>query len=129
MSAHKKKKSEDGVATAGAAAPVAAVPVVAKKAALARNDEDEDFPRGGSVGLTPLEYREVQREAERDVLFEMAQSGGVVPAGPVAGATTTKKAAKKDAAAGEPQAKKTKLDSNAFVSQLRFKVRTTLPCE
>ncbi|KAJ2723430.1 rRNA biogenesis protein rrp5 [Coemansia sp. Benny D115] len=28
-----------------------------------------DFPRGGASGLTPLEYREVSRQAEREVLF------------------------------------------------------------
>ena len=32
-------------------------------------DDDEDFPRGGSNTLTPLEVRRVKDEAEKDILF------------------------------------------------------------
>lgn len=32
--------------------------------------EEGDFPRGGAVGLTPLEYRATKRQAEADFLFE-----------------------------------------------------------
>ncbi|KAJ1996389.1 rRNA biogenesis protein rrp5 [Coemansia spiralis] len=34
-----------------------------------------DFPRGGSSGLTPLEFREVSRQAEREVLFADGVTG------------------------------------------------------
>ncbi|KAJ1956391.1 rRNA biogenesis protein rrp5, partial [Linderina pennispora] len=40
-----------------------------KKASKKIATEVEDFPRGGASGLTPLEYREVSRQAEREVLF------------------------------------------------------------
>ncbi|PBP21383.1 rRNA biogenesis protein RRP5, partial [Diplocarpon rosae] len=39
------------------------------KIAKARNDEDA-FPRGGASLLTPLEHKQIQIEATRDVLFE-----------------------------------------------------------
>ena len=31
--------------------------------------EEENFPRGGSSSLTPLEVRKIKQEAEKDVLF------------------------------------------------------------
>jgi rRNA biogenesis protein RRP5 len=34
------------------------------------NDEDAAFPRGGASVLTPLEYKQINIEATRDVLFE-----------------------------------------------------------
>ncbi len=33
-------------------------------------EEEEAFPRGGASVLTPLEYKQIQIEATRDVLFE-----------------------------------------------------------
>ncbi|KAJ1998354.1 rRNA biogenesis protein rrp5, partial [Coemansia thaxteri] len=38
--------------------------------------EAGDFPRGGSNGLTPLEFREVSRQAEREALFSDGVTGG-----------------------------------------------------
>jgi len=35
-----------------------------------RTTEDEPFPRGGGSLLTPLEHKQIQIEATRDVLFE-----------------------------------------------------------
>lgn len=35
-----------------------------------RVTEDEPFPRGGGSLLTPLEHKQIQIEATRDVLFE-----------------------------------------------------------
>ena len=32
-------------------------------------DDEEDFPRGGSSSLTPLEVRRIKDEAEKDILF------------------------------------------------------------
>lgn len=42
--------------------------VVEEKPVLKRKVEEEDFPRGGDIGLTPLEYREVVRQAQEDLL-------------------------------------------------------------
>ena len=48
-------------------------------------DEDVAFPRGGASNLTPLEHKQIQIEATRDVLFELEQGakengeGGAVP--------------------------------------------------
>ncbi|KAJ2845636.1 rRNA biogenesis protein rrp5, partial [Coemansia brasiliensis] len=41
----------------------------AAKAGSKKAPEITDFPRGGSSGLTPLEFREVARQAEQEVLF------------------------------------------------------------
>ncbi|KAJ2614175.1 rRNA biogenesis protein rrp5 [Coemansia sp. RSA 1365] len=35
-----------------------------------------DFPRGGANGLTPLEFREIARQAEHEVLFSDGVTGG-----------------------------------------------------
>jgi rRNA biogenesis protein RRP5 len=35
-----------------------------------RTTEDEPFPRGGASLLTPLEHKQINIEAKRDVLFE-----------------------------------------------------------
>jgi hypothetical protein len=33
------------------------------------NGDEASFPRGGASALTPLEYRQVRREAEESVLY------------------------------------------------------------
>lgn len=55
-------------------------PIVDKKRKIAptneslskrlRTADDEPFPRGGGSLLTPLEHKQIQIEATRDVLFE-----------------------------------------------------------
>lgn len=35
-----------------------------------REQSEEDFPRGGSLGLAPLEIRRINQKAEKDFLFE-----------------------------------------------------------
>ncbi|KAJ2772654.1 rRNA biogenesis protein rrp5, partial [Coemansia linderi] len=47
-----------------------------KKAPRSAAVDAGDFPRGGSNGLTPLEFREVSRQAEREVLFSDGVTGG-----------------------------------------------------
>ena len=47
-------------------------------AAAWQTDESAPFPRGGSVALTPLEYKAVATAAKEDALFEMAEGGGAV---------------------------------------------------
>ncbi len=39
-----------------------------------RVEEEPAFPRGGASILTPLEHKQIQIEATRDVLFEHANS-------------------------------------------------------
>jgi rRNA biogenesis protein RRP5 len=53
-------------------------------------EEEAAFPRGGASVLTPLEHKQIQIEATRDVLFE--QEGG--------------KSSKPDEGDGEPPARK-----------------------
>lgn len=38
-------------------------------------DEESSFPRGGGSVLTPLERKQIQNQAARDVLFEQKRSG------------------------------------------------------
>lgn len=54
---------------AGLAAKTPLVPTISRI-----KKEEAAFPRGGSSVLTPLEYKQIQVEATRDVLFEQ-QSG------------------------------------------------------
>ena len=46
-----------------------------KKRAAASFDADGDFPRGGASVLTPLERREIERQAKKE--FDAEVSGGV----------------------------------------------------
>jgi rRNA biogenesis protein RRP5 len=39
-----------------------------------RVEEEPAFPRGGASVLTPLEHKQIQIEATRDVLFEQSTS-------------------------------------------------------
>ncbi|KAJ2781535.1 rRNA biogenesis protein rrp5 [Coemansia javaensis] len=63
-----------------------------------------DFPRGGSKGLTPLELREVVRQAEHDVLFSDGVTNGKAKPG-------SKRTGAADAV--EPRKKKPKKASKA----------------
>ncbi|KAJ1803073.1 rRNA biogenesis protein rrp5, partial [Coemansia sp. RSA 2598] len=52
--------------------PAASNSATAPKAPKSKKRNSEtatDFPRGGSSELTPLEFREISRQAEREVLF------------------------------------------------------------
>jgi rRNA biogenesis protein RRP5 len=52
--------------------PAAKAPLVPKLSRV--REEEAAFPRGGASILTPLEHKQIQIEATRDVLFE--QAGG-----------------------------------------------------
>lgn len=41
-------------------------------------EEEPSFPRGGGDVLTPLERKQIQNQATRDVLFEQKKSGKVI---------------------------------------------------
>ncbi|ORX90106.1 nucleic acid-binding protein [Basidiobolus meristosporus CBS 931.73] len=52
----------------------------------------EDFPRGGSTGLTPLEYKDISRQVNQDILFSDTTTGLEEP--PSKKAKASKKAKK-----------------------------------
>lgn len=59
------------------AAKIPAIPKLTKT-----REEDAAFPRGGASVLTPLEHKQIQIEATRDVLFEQgAKSSNAVDEG------------------------------------------------
>lgn len=64
--------------------------------------EERAFPRGGASVLTPLEHKQIQIQATRDVLFE--QNGGSKP-GP---ASDEEENAEQDTAITRPASKKRK---------------------
>ncbi|KAL1957377.1 hypothetical protein VTO42DRAFT_6057 [Malbranchea cinnamomea] len=67
----KKKKQENklnAVASDSAAAKTSVISVL--------RDEAPAFPRGGASVLTPLERKQIQIQAKRDVLFEQSGGGG-----------------------------------------------------
>ncbi|KAJ2456350.1 rRNA biogenesis protein rrp5 [Coemansia sp. RSA 2336] len=78
----------------------------AAKAGSKKAPEITDFPRGGSSGLTPLEFREVSRQAEQEVLF----SDGVTAKDRV-----EKKRRRRD---GDKPSKKTKTGSTEIDPEL-----------
>ena len=43
-----------------------------------KQKEEEDFPRGGASGLTPLEYKEIAHQADNS-LFSVSLSSKIVP--------------------------------------------------
>ncbi|KAG0259771.1 rRNA biogenesis protein rrp5 [Mortierella polycephala] len=51
-----------------------------------KQKEEEDFPRGGATGLTPLEYKEIAHQADNSLFSEPGQSSS-----PVSGSAPVKK--------------------------------------
>src|ERR1700712_1393200 len=49
-------------------------PIDRKRKRTTDGDEEAAFPRGGASLLTPLEHKQIQIEATRDVLFEQQSS-------------------------------------------------------
>lgn len=84
--------------------------------------EEAAFPRGGASVLTPLEHKQIQIEATRDVLFEQgAKSSNVVDEGGEEHNVTKKKhkpksksKGKKDAAVGEPEDEAIKIEGLSY---------------
>lgn len=60
-----KRPKQEGEKEKSSAPRVPAVPKLSKP-----RDEEAAFPRGGASVLTPLEHKQIQIEATRDVLFE-----------------------------------------------------------
>ncbi|KAJ2276103.1 rRNA biogenesis protein rrp5, partial [Coemansia sp. RSA 451] len=69
-----EKKHRTDKKTGAEKNPSAEKPRSEKKAARSAS-ETVDFPRGGASGLTPLEFREVSRQAEQEVLFSDGVTG------------------------------------------------------
>jgi rRNA biogenesis protein RRP5 len=55
-------------------------PIEKKRKRITDEDEEAAFPRGGASVLTPLEHKQIQIEATRDVLFEQQSSKSKVTA-------------------------------------------------
>ncbi|KAJ5952686.1 RRNA biogenesis protein RRP5 [Penicillium vulpinum] len=62
------KKSDDATSAAGKASELSVL-----------RDDEPSFPRGGASVLTPLERKQIQIQANRDVLFEQKASGNQKP--------------------------------------------------
>ena len=75
----RQKKSQDGQSAKGRSAQPKATepPIQSEKhtsTLSALGPEEPSFPRGGASILTPLEHKQIQIEATRDVLFEQQSS-------------------------------------------------------
>ncbi|KAF3018633.1 rRNA bioproteinsis protein rrp5 [Penicillium rubens] len=64
-----KKSNDATTSTAGKASELSVL-----------RDDEPSFPRGGASVLTPLERKQIQIQANRDVLFEQKESGNKKPA-------------------------------------------------
>ncbi|KXG47829.1 Nucleic acid-binding, OB-fold [Penicillium griseofulvum] len=64
----KDHKSNDATSTAGKASELSVL-----------RDDEPSFPRGGASVLTPLERKQIQIQANKDVLFEQKASGNQKP--------------------------------------------------
>ena len=91
-------------------------------------DEEQAFPRGGASVLTPLEHKQIQIEATRDVLFEQQHAKSRETGPDESGATAAKKHKKK--AKGkkgtEPAAEE---EDKIVIEGLNFKVCSTGLCK
>lgn len=67
MAPVKRKGSGENESTRPEKKPKASAP--SSKLSVPKNEEP-DFPRGGASVLTPLEHKQIQIQATRDVLFE-----------------------------------------------------------
>lgn len=85
-------------------------------------EDDTPFPRGGASLLTPLEHKQIQLEATRDVLFEQqgAKSksshadGDDVPAERTGKKLKSKKKGKKEAESNEPDEDAIKIEGLSY---------------
>ena len=70
-----KRKREDSTGSAPVSKKSRPLNATAKLSML--KEEEPSFPRGGASVLTPLEHKQIQRQAQQDVLFE--QKTGTKP--------------------------------------------------
>jgi rRNA biogenesis protein RRP5 len=84
-------------------------------------EEEAVFPRGGASVLTPLEYKQIQVEATRDVLFEQgakastaADEGGEQHLTKKKHKTKSKSKGKKDAETTEPEQETIKIEGLSY---------------
>lgn len=91
-------------------------------------DEELAFPRGGASVLTPLEHKQIQIDATRDVLFEQHGAKSSKPDGAEQESADTSKPRKKGK--GKGKSKKTAQDTEVEeeivkIEGLSYKVRAT----
>jgi rRNA biogenesis protein RRP5 len=128
----KDHKSNDATSTAGKASELSVL-----------RDDEPSFPRGGASVLTPLERKQIQIQANKDVLFEQKASGNQKPSKQAPSnefaedsdndvemedeetTTTTKKSRKKKSKSKKSVDKGTDDKQNVRIEGLSFKVRTS----
>jgi rRNA biogenesis protein RRP5 len=115
----RKKDFEEKETPAATTSKIPQAPKIAKA-----RDEEAAFPRGGASVLTPLEHKQIQIEATRDVLFEQqsakAARGGDPEAGESAPAVAKKKKTKgKGKKGSEPAAEE---EDKIVIEGLNYKV-------
>lgn len=126
-----KKSNDATTSTAGKASELSVL-----------RDDEPSFPRGGASVLTPLERKQIQIQANRDVLFEQKESGNKKPAQKTPSnefaeesdndvemedeesTTTTKKPRKKKSKSKKTADKGTDEKQDVRIEGLSFKVRT-----
>lgn len=92
-------------------------------------DEEVAFPRGGASVLTPLEHKQIQIDATRDVLFEQNGAKSSKPDGEDLAGEESSKSKKKGK--GKGKGKKTAQDTEVEeetvkIEGLSYKVRATI---
>jgi rRNA biogenesis protein RRP5 len=76
-----------------------------------RAEEEPAFPRGGASVLTPLEHKQIQIEATRDVLFEQSTAK---PTETKRRKTKGKDKGKKGTEAAEPEEETVKIEGLSY---------------
>lgn len=105
---------------------IATVPTAAHVPKIARAKEEEvAFPRGGASVLTPLEHKQINIDATRDVLFEHETASRAKAEGESEAAATHggKKRKQKNKGAKDENAKGDE-DDNIRIEGLSYKVST-----
>ncbi|KAJ5978090.1 hypothetical protein N7501_001432 [Penicillium viridicatum] len=123
-----KKSTDTTASTAGKASELSVL-----------RDDEPSFPRGGASVLTPLERKQIQIQANRDVLFEQKESGNKKPSQKTPSnefaeesdndvemedeetTTTTKKSRKKKSKSKKSADKETDDKENVRIEGLSFK--------
>lgn len=118
----KRLRQEDKHENKSATPKTSLVPKITKA-----REEDVAFPRGGASVLTPLEHKQIQIEATRDVLFEQgAKSSKSNEDGTIGEATDRKKQKSKSKGKGKGKkaAQETEPEEESVkIEGLSYKVR------
>lgn len=122
----KRPRQEETVAS-DTTKPNATVPTTAQAPKIARAKEEEAaFPRGGASVLTPLEHKQINIDATRDVLFEHETASRAKADGDLE-ATTSHGGKKRKSKSKRTKDENMKADEdNIRIEGLSYKVSTSL---